>query len=99
MDVRPQPVERGVGQVAKLASEPGSMRLDRLAQQPDGCRYRGKRARPSLEAKFAAHSLGAVVASFAVPIFREPARRPRHRGVACATHLAPELAALMPHPP
>src|SRR3546814_7872211 len=29
MDVRPQPVERGVGQVAQLAAEPGRMRLDR----------------------------------------------------------------------
>src|SRR3546814_16055013 len=45
MDVQPQPVERGVGQVAQLAAEPGRMRLDRLAQQPDGYRYRGMRER------------------------------------------------------
>src|SRR3546814_2998892 len=69
MDVRPQPVARGVGQVAQLAAEPGRMRLDRLATQPDGSRYRGTRRRQSVAAQFVAASLGGVADRFADRIF------------------------------
>src|SRR3546814_1683121 len=70
------------------------MRLYRLAQQPDGSRYRGKRDRQSVAAKFVAHSLGGVVDRFADPIFRAADERRRRKGVAFDAELAPELAAL-----